>query len=161
MTAKAISKYGYSCFSVNHYLNMWLMKWAVVNEISIEIYLALFETWPRYWQKGRVKRRQNSLHVNLRLLQLARARQFWIRFTGLIGTSGSVIQDHRSLGSWHIKGTDDPYWTRTISATSILPGFFLITVEPPLIATSLSTTARFFGPYIHSNFNHSTAATTT
>ena len=21
------------------------------------------ETWPRYWQKGRVKRRQNSLHV--------------------------------------------------------------------------------------------------
>ena len=31
----------------------------VVNEISIGI-LALLETWSRYWQKGRVKRRQNS-----------------------------------------------------------------------------------------------------
>ena len=25
--------------------------------------LVLLETWPRYWQKGRVKPRQNSLHV--------------------------------------------------------------------------------------------------
>ena len=25
--------------------------------------IALLKTWPRYWQKGRVKRRQNSLHV--------------------------------------------------------------------------------------------------
>ena len=29
--------------------------------------LALLETWPIYWQKGRVKRRQNSLHVYPRL----------------------------------------------------------------------------------------------
>ena len=29
--------------------------------------LALLNTWPRYWQKGRVKRRQNSLHVYPRL----------------------------------------------------------------------------------------------
>ena len=29
--------------------------------------LALIKTWPRYWQKGRVKRRQNSLHVYPRL----------------------------------------------------------------------------------------------
>ena len=25
--------------------------------------LALLETWARYWQKGRVKRRQNSVHM--------------------------------------------------------------------------------------------------
>ena len=29
--------------------------------------LALLKTSPRYWQKGRVKRRQNSLHVYPRL----------------------------------------------------------------------------------------------
>ena len=29
--------------------------------------LALFETWARFWQKGRVKRRQNNLHVYPRL----------------------------------------------------------------------------------------------
>ena len=29
--------------------------------------LALLETWPRYWQKDRVKRRLNSLHVYPRL----------------------------------------------------------------------------------------------
>ena len=29
--------------------------------------LALLKTWPRYWQKGRVKPRQNSLHVYPRL----------------------------------------------------------------------------------------------
>ena len=29
--------------------------------------LALLETWARYWQKGRVKRRQNSLHIYPRL----------------------------------------------------------------------------------------------
>ena len=29
--------------------------------------LALLKTWPRYWQKSRVKRRQNSLHVYPRL----------------------------------------------------------------------------------------------
>ena len=29
--------------------------------------LALLETWARYWQKSRVKRRQNSLHVYPRL----------------------------------------------------------------------------------------------
>ena len=29
--------------------------------------LASLETWPRYWQKGRVKRRENSLHVYPRL----------------------------------------------------------------------------------------------
>ena len=32
--------------------------------------LALLETWPRYWQKGRAKRRQNSLHVYPRIKQL-------------------------------------------------------------------------------------------
>ena len=35
----------------------------VVNERN----LASLETWPRYWQKGRVKRRENSLHVYPRL----------------------------------------------------------------------------------------------
>ena len=29
--------------------------------------LALLEKRPRYWQKGRIKRRQNSLHVYARL----------------------------------------------------------------------------------------------
>ena len=29
--------------------------------------LALLKTWPRYWQKGRVKRCQNSLQVDPRL----------------------------------------------------------------------------------------------
>ena len=29
--------------------------------------LASLETWPRYWQKGRVKRRENSLHIYPRL----------------------------------------------------------------------------------------------
>ena len=29
--------------------------------------LALLKTWPRYWQKGRVKRRQNSFHVYPRI----------------------------------------------------------------------------------------------
>ena len=29
--------------------------------------LSLLETWPRYWQKGRIKGRPNSLHVFPRL----------------------------------------------------------------------------------------------
>ena len=33
--------------------------------------LALLKTWPRYWQKGRVKRCQNSLQVDPRLKEAA------------------------------------------------------------------------------------------
>ena len=45
--------------------------------------LALLETRPRYWQKGRVKRRQNSLHVyprlNRSLLENSSCKQFQVR----------------------------------------------------------------------------------
>ena len=36
--------------------------------------LALLETCAGYWQKGRVKRRQNSLHANPRLKKLSSSR---------------------------------------------------------------------------------------
>ena len=41
----------------------------VVNEISRD--LVSLETRPRYWQKGRVRRRQNSVHVYPRLNGMA------------------------------------------------------------------------------------------
>ena len=37
--------------------------------------LALLETWPRYWQKGRVKGRQNNLHVYPRLKLCVKSKQ--------------------------------------------------------------------------------------
>ena len=54
------------------------------NEMSRDI-LASLETWPRYWQKGRVKRRQNSLHVyrviglftQVSYCLLLKGRQLW------------------------------------------------------------------------------------
>ena len=38
--------------------------------------LALLETWARYWQKGHVKRRQNSLHVYSARFQWTTTRKF-------------------------------------------------------------------------------------
>ena len=40
--------------------------------------LALLPTWVRYWQKGRVKRRQNSLHVDPRLKIFTSSRQSFL-----------------------------------------------------------------------------------
>ena len=55
----------------------------VVNKMSIRD-LALFGTWPRYWQNGRVLRRQNSLQVyprlnnHLRIIRLRLSEHWYI-----------------------------------------------------------------------------------
>ena len=56
----------------------------VVMVISREILIALLKTWPRYWQKGRAKRCQNSLQVYPRLKQL------WNESLKISGPSGII-----------------------------------------------------------------------
>ena len=72
--------------------------------------LALLKTWPRYWQKGRVKRCQNSLQVYPRLKSIMGNifRDFGKYSTAKIRVANGIRhesfswQPHQNMMSWII-----------------------------------------------------------
>ena len=68
----------------------------------------LLETWPRYWQKGRVKRRQNSLHV-YPCLKTAK----WYNCSWFVH-----FEKYVTCGREVVRGTS--FWPKLFSACNLL-----------------------------------------